>query len=145
MNTTVLAYLGDAVYEVYVREMVIQTGQIHADRLHYASVKYVRAEAQAKAVKAMFDELTEPEQGLVKRARNKKITSRPKNVDPRVYKWATAHEALIGYLHLTGQKERLEEILKRTIELMGDGETGSRTAKKGADHGGTDHSAEETS
>lgn len=118
MNTTVLAYMGDAVYEVYIRKMVIETGQLHADRLHHSAVRYVCADGQAKAVKAMFEELTETEQRLVKRARNKKITSKPKNADPKIYKWATAHEALIGYLYLSGQNERMEQLLKRTVELI---------------------------
>lgn len=118
MNTTVLAYMGDAVYEVYVRKMVIETGQIHADRLHHSAVRYVRAQGQAKAVKAMLEELSETELTLVKRARNKKITSKPKNADPQIYKWATAHEALIGYLYLSEQTERMEDVIKRTVEII---------------------------
>lgn len=118
MNTTVLAYLGDAVYELYIRRMVIETGQIHADRLHHSSIKYVRAEGQAAAVKELMQELTDTEAALVKRARNKKITSKPKHADPRIYKWATAHEALMGYLYLSGQTERLEKLQRRTVELI---------------------------
>lgn len=115
MNTTALAFLGDAVYEMYVRARLVAAGQIHGDLLHRAAVKYVRAEGQAAAVKAMLEDLTEEEVGLVKRARNKKITSKPKNADPVVYKWATAFEALIGYLYLSGKKERMEEIIGKSF------------------------------
>lgn len=119
MNTTVLAYLGDAVYEVYVREAMVDSGQIHADRLHQGAIRYVRAEGQAAAIRRMFESLSEEEQVLVKRARNKKITSKPRNVDPRVYKWATAFEALMGYLHLSGQEERLRQLIGDTMEIIG--------------------------
>lgn len=115
-NTTVLAYVGDAVYELYIRRHVFALGEIHADRLHQAAVKYVRAEAQADAVKALTDDLTEDEVLLVKRARNKKITSKPKNADPVIYKWATAFEALIGYLYLSGNSQRLEEVIRKAID-----------------------------
>lgn len=117
--TTVLAYMGDAVYEVYIRKFVIETGRLHADKLHHAAVQYVRAQAQAKALKALWEELTEEERTLVKRARNKKISSKPQNADPVDYKWATACEALIGYLFLSGQNERMEEIIKRLINHIG--------------------------
>jgi len=118
MNTTVLAYMGDAVYEVFVREYVIASGQVHADKLHHSAVRYVRAEGQAKALKKMLEDLSETELALVKRARNKKITSKPKNADPITYKWATAFEALIGYLHLSGQKARRNEIMKQTVSII---------------------------
>jgi len=118
MNTTVLAFLGDSVYETYVRRYVMEKGQVNADILHRAAVRFVRADAQAYAMKAMMDELTEAEQNLVKRARNKKISTKPKNADPVVYKWATAFEALIGFLYLSQNQERMEEKILRTIELI---------------------------
>jgi len=111
LNTTALAYIGDAVYEVHVRNHVLQSGQVNADKLHQMAVKYVRAEGQAKALKAIFDELSEEEQNLVKRARNRKATSQPKNVDPVVYKLATAFEALIGYHYMADNQSRLNEII----------------------------------
>lgn len=118
MNTTVLAFLGDTVYETYVRRHVIEKGQVNADLLHRAAVGFVRADAQAYALKAMMDELTEEEQSLVKRARNKKISTKPKNADPVIYKWATAFEALIGFLYLSHHQERMEEIILRSIERI---------------------------
>ncbi len=118
MNTTVLAFLGDAVYETYIRRHVIKKGQVNADLLHRAAVRFVRADAQAYALKAMMDELSEEEQNLVKRARNKKISTKPKNADPVDYKWATAFEALIGFLYLSQNHDRMEERIGRTIELI---------------------------
>ena len=118
MNTTVLAFLGDSVYETYVRKHVIEKGQVNADLLHRAAVRFVRADAQAYAMKAMMDELTEEEQNLVKRARNKKISTKPKNADPVVYKWATALEALVGFLYLSQNHDRMEDRILRTIELI---------------------------
>jgi ribonuclease-3 family protein len=118
MNTTVLAFLGDTVYETYVRRHVIEKGQVNADLLHRSAVRFVRADAQASALKAMMDKLSEEEQNLVKRARNKKISTKPKNADPVAYKWATAFEALVGYLYLSQEHSRLEEIVTEAIELI---------------------------
>ena len=122
MNPTVLAYLGDAVYELFVRQTMVDSGQIHADKLHHGAVRYVRAEGQALAMKKMFEHLTEEEQVLVKRARNKKITSKPRNVEIHAYKWATAFEALMGYLHLSGQQDRMNELMRSAIRLISEAE-----------------------
>ncbi|MEG1584568.1 MAG: ribonuclease III domain-containing protein [Anaerovorax sp.] len=129
-NSTVLAYIGDAVYEVYVREQIMNGGEIHADKMHSSAIKYVRAEGQAMALKKMFHQLSDKEQALVKRARNKKITSKPKNADPILYKWATGLEALIGYLHLSGQKERMEEIIIEIMKMIDGEENGRKTEEK---------------
>ncbi len=118
INTTALAYLGDAVYEVAVRKFIMETGQYHADRLHQIAVKFVRAEGQALAIKALMKELTEEEQALVRRARNRKITSKPKHADPVTYKLATAFEALMGYLYLSEQEERLDWLINRAITVI---------------------------
>jgi ribonuclease-3 family protein len=118
MNTTVLAFLGDSVYETYVRSHVIAAGQVNADLLHKAAVRFVRADAQASALKELMGELTEDEQGLVKRARNKKISTKPKNADPVVYKWATAFEALIGFLYLSEDYDRMDEIIRKAIGIV---------------------------
>ncbi|MGI6733791.1 MAG: Mini-ribonuclease 3 [Anaerovoracaceae bacterium] len=118
MNTTALAFLGDAVFETYVRNHLIQTMQGDADRLHRAAVKFVKAEAQAHAIKQLLSGLTEDELGLVKRARNKRISTKPKNADPVDYKWATAFEALVGYLYLSGNSGRMEEIIQAAMESV---------------------------
>lgn len=118
MNTTVLAYLGDAVYEVYVRKHVIDTGQVHANRLHTSAVRYVKAAAQARIIREVFDELPEAQQALVKRARNKKSATKAKNADPIDYKWATAFEALVGYLYLEERTEELDALFIRAKDII---------------------------
>lgn len=137
INTTALAYIGDAVYEIYVREHVL--GQdlrgmdknfgAHVDALHKRAIRYVRADGQAKAVKAMLNEgfLGDEEAALVRRARNHKTASKPKNADAMDYKYATAFEALIGFWHLLAQtggddgadaKQRMEEIIFKAFEKI---------------------------
>lgn len=123
INTTALAYMGDAVYEQAVREHILKKGLYHANNLHKSAVKYVKAQAQAVVIKTIFDELTEAEQSLVKRARNRKYTSRSRNTDPVTYKWATAFEALVGYLYLEESSdsiERLRWVIERAIEIIGE-------------------------
>lgn len=125
INTTALAYMGDAVYEVYVRKYVMETGQVNADKLHAMAVPFVRAAGQAFAVKKLMNEfLTEEEISLTKRARNHKTASKPKNANPIEYKLATAFEALIGYLYLDGQTDRLEEVIYKAIDIIK--ETGAK-------------------
>ena len=123
LNTTALAFLGDAVYEVRVRERVIKSGQTNADVLHGMAVQYVNAKAQAKTLKMIRNELSEDERDLVRRARNRKPGTKPKNVGFVEYKQATAFEALIGHLYLARDEERLNEILNLAFEanLNGDG------------------------
>lgn len=118
MNTTALAFIGDSVYEIYVRKHVLDRGLVNADILHREAVKFVRADAQAAALKLLMDELPEQELSLVKRARNKKSATKPKNADPVDYKLATAFEALVGFLYLSQNHVRMEEIIYRTIDLI---------------------------
>lgn len=121
INTTALAYLGDAVYEVYVREASIRKNSANVDALHHANVRYVRAEGQELAIRSLMEELTAEEQSIVRRARNHKITSKPKNASPIAYKMATAFEALVGYLYLTEQKDRMEEIIRKAMDIIDKG------------------------
>ena len=125
INTTALAYMGDAVYEVYVRRHVMESGHVHVDRLHAMAVPFVKAEGQARAVKYLMENgLTDEEQTLARRARNHKIASKAKNASPMDYKWATAFEALIGYLYLKGDGERMAEIISMAIHHIE--ETGAK-------------------
>ena len=117
LNIDALAYMGDAVYEQYIREGLLSGGIQQANSLHRAATKYVKAQAQAQAVRGMFDELTEEEQRLVKRARNHKFKSKAKNADPVTYKWATGFEAFVGYLYLAGEEERLSWVMNRAVEI----------------------------
>ncbi len=118
VNTSVFAYIGDAVYETYVRKYVFEKGILRPDRLNTASIAYVRAEAQAKAYEKLMPELTEDEASVARRAKNHKITSMPKNVDPMIYKKATAFEALLGYLELKDEPLRVKEIVFRAFEII---------------------------
>ncbi|MDO4176952.1 MAG: ribonuclease III domain-containing protein [Bacillota bacterium] len=127
LNSEALAYMGDAVYEQFVRERLLAEGLAKVNNLHRAATKYVKAPAQAKAIKTMMavgtgkgtePELSEDEQRLVKRARNHRFNSKAKNADPVTYKWATAFEALVGYLYLSGEKKRLMQIMNRAVEII---------------------------
>ena len=119
INTTALAFLGDAVYEVYVRKYVMETGQQNADALHKMAIKYVCANGQAKAVKSMMNDfLTEEEVRLVKRARNRKSISRTRSADAVSYKLATAFEALLGYLQLNEDYERAEQVMEEAVRRI---------------------------
>lgn len=115
LNTEALAYMGDAVYELFVRKNLIEAGISRGNNLHKAATKHVKAAAQAQAVKSMFDELSEGEQRLVKRARNRRYNSKAKNADPITYKWATAFEALVGYLYMAGDYERLYWVMEKAL------------------------------
>lgn len=117
LNPEALAYAGDAVYELFIREMLLESGTARVTNLHRRATGYVRAQAQAKAIKGIFAELTETEQALVKRARNHRFHSKAKNADPVTYKWATAFEALIGYLYLSEERERMIYIMKKAVEI----------------------------
>lgn len=119
INTTALAYMGDAVYEQAVREHILRRGSYNVHNLHNLATCFVKASAQADVIKKMFDELTESEQSLVKRARNRKYTTKAKNADPVTYKWATAFEALVGYLYLAEDEERLAWVMGRAIDIIG--------------------------
>ena len=119
INTTALAFLGDAVYEIYARKYVMDSGQQNADRLHKAAIKYVCAAGQAKAVKSlMADFLSVEEVGLIKRARNRKTASKARSADAVTYKLATAFEALMGFLYLDGQSQRLEEVVLEALKRI---------------------------
>ena len=115
LNTTALAFIGDAVYEVFIRKHILQSVSVNADVMHRAAVKYVSAKAQAKILKKIYGMLSEEEQNLIKRARNHKITTKPKNADPITYKYATAFEALIGYHYMAENYGRMEEILNFAV------------------------------
>ena len=104
-----LAYLGDTLYDLYVRRRLVVAGGRMKD-LHRAAVSQVCASAQSKALARVENMLTEEEQGVVRRARNARQTP-PKNADPGDYHRATAFEALLGYLYLMRREERLHEIL----------------------------------
>lgn len=113
VNVLVLAYLGDTIYENYVRKFLINSGIANVNDLQKKAIFYVSAKSQASFLQNMLDKkfLTEEEINVVRRARNYKTTSHPKSCDIITYKYATGLEALIGYLDLNNQKERIDEIM----------------------------------
>lgn len=113
INVLVLAYLGDTIYENYVRKYLINKGIANVNDLQKEAVNYVSAKSQSMYLKKMMDGnfLSDEELDVVKRARNYKTTSHPKNCDIITYKYATGLEALIGYLNLKENIERIDEIM----------------------------------
>ena len=113
INVLVLAYLGDTIYEDYVRKYLIHKGIGNVNDLQTASVEYVSAKAQAKFLINLIDQdfFSDEEISVIKRARNYKSNSHPKNCDIVTYKYATGLEALIGYLELLNKKTRIDEIM----------------------------------
>jgi len=113
INPLVLAFLGDAIYEVYIRKYLINLGICNVNDLQTKSIDYVSAKSQAGILKRMLDNnfFTEEEIDVIKRARNSKSRSHPKSCDIVTYKHATAFEALIGYLFLLNEEDRIQEIM----------------------------------
>ena len=113
INVLVLAYLGDSIYENYVRNYLIKSGIGNVNDLQKEAIKYVSATNQAKFLQEMLDKnfFSNEEIDVIKRARNYKTTSHPKSCDIITYKYATGLEALIGYLDLSKNKERIDEIM----------------------------------
>lgn len=118
INVLVLAYLGDTIYENYIRRFLINSGIGNVNDLQKNATNYVSAVNQAKFLTEMMEAnfLLEEELDVVRRARNYKTTSHPKSCDIITYKYATGLEALIGYLDLKNNKERIEEIMKFILE-----------------------------
>ena len=111
MSPLTWAYIGDCVYELYVREELINKTNLKPHKLHIEAIKYVKAKKQADILKEILPKLTEEEQDIVRRGRNSENHHLPKNASVQEYMHATAFEALIGYLYLTKKDERLKEIL----------------------------------
>lgn len=122
-----LAYLGDAVYEIVIRTMLVEQSIMHVSELNKAAVALVRAGAQKDIFKAIETELTEDELSAFRRGRNVKSNSCAKNASVTDYRIATGFEAMVGYLYLTGKTERI-------IELVGIGL--GRVKKNGAMYDG---------
>ena len=118
INSLVLAYLGDTIYEYYVRIYLIKKGIANVNALQTESIKYSSAKAQAEILKRLMDNnfFSDEELEIIKRARNHKSVSHPKNCDIVTYRHATGLEALIGYLKLEEKEERIKEIMKNILE-----------------------------
>ena len=116
ISPLVWAYIGDSVYEQYVRNYLVTNTKYKPHKLHIESIKYVKASAQCEALKKIEEKLTDEEKDIVRRGRNTQNHHVAKNSNVIEYAYATAFEALIGYLYLSKQDERLEEILKSCID-----------------------------
>jgi ribonuclease-3 family protein len=112
-----LAYLGDAVYDLYVRQYVLSRPSRRPNQMHREATRFVSAKAQAKAVRIIDGELTEEERDMLRRGRNAKSHAPPKNTDVLDYRHSTGFECLIGYLYLARRYERLEQLMHLTLGL----------------------------
>ena len=115
MSPLTWAYVGDCVYELYIRTKLVDTTKLKPHELHIKSVKYVKAKSQAETLKNLETILTEEEKEIVRRGRNTQTHHIAKNASMQDYMYATAFEALIGYLYLTKQDDRVSEIMKMEI------------------------------
>lgn len=120
MKSLALAYMGDAVYEVYVREYLIETGQVKPHQLHQRSIKFVSAKGQTAVLFSWLEKglLSEEEERIVARGRNAKSGSIPKNTSVQTYRYSTAFEALIGYHYLDRNEERLKELMQAAVTFI---------------------------
>ncbi|QVK18027.1 ribonuclease III [Mycoplasmatota bacterium] len=120
LNGVSLAYIGDAYYDLWIRQYLINKGYTKVNDLHKLATKYVSATAQAKIINHLMKnkDLLEEEIEIVKRGRNAKINHKKHNVDILTYKHSTSFESLIGYLYLMEKKERLNKIILFAIELV---------------------------
>lgn len=123
LKSLALAYMGDAVYEVKVREYLIRSGQVKPNNLHKKAITFVSANGQAKVILNWLESkvLTNEEERIVARGRNAKSGTIPKNTTVQTYRYSTAFEALIGYHHLQKNEERLEELLEKAIIFIEEG------------------------
>ena len=116
MSPLTWAYIGDSVYELYIRTYLINKTRLKPHKLHIEAIKYVKARAQAEILKKLDDILNQEEQEIVRRGRNTQTHHIAKNASMQEYMYSTAFEALIGYLYLTGQEERLVTILEAILD-----------------------------
>lgn len=122
MSPLQLAYLGDAVFELLVRTAILSR-DVSVNKLHKEATKYVKANAQAESVLKLEGLLTDEEKSFIRRGRNAKINSSPKNVDLKDYKYATGFECLMGYLYLSGNNDRLIEIFEYVYHSEKEGDS----------------------
>ena len=116
-STASLAYLGDCVLELCVREHLVRSGLSSSSSLNREALNYVRASAQAEAMKRLLDVLSEEEAAVFRRGRNVGHTNTPKSATVAEYRSATGMEALFGWLHLAGRQERIRELFALAYEI----------------------------
>ncbi|HEY8889256.1 MAG TPA: ribonuclease III domain-containing protein [Clostridium sp.] len=122
LNPLVLALIGDAIYEVFIRSYLIEKNRdMNVHKIHVKAVEYVKAHAQSEYMKLLIEDLNEEELSIFKRGRNSKSGTTPKNGDLNEYKWATGFEALVGFLYLSEKNERLNQIFEKVTKInLGD-------------------------
>lgn len=120
LNGLALAYIGDAIYEVYIRDHLVAIGNTRPNQLHRLATSYVSAKAQAFLIQKMLDEqiLQKDEDTYYRRGRNSKSHTSAKNTDVKTYRMSTGFESLMGYLHLSKQTQRLEELVRWCIKKI---------------------------
>lgn len=120
INPQSLAFVGDAVYSLFIRTHFCLVSNARSRSLHKFSTDFVKASAQSKALDDIYDSLSEDEMAVAKRARNTKVNTMSKNAKMIEYKKSTAFEALLGYLYLLGKNERLNYILNLSVKNFGE-------------------------
>ncbi|MDE7186165.1 MAG: ribonuclease III [Lachnospiraceae bacterium] len=114
-----LAYIGDAIYDLVIRTIVVERGNSSANKLHRKAVSYVNARVQARMIDALESELTQEEETVYHRGRNAKSYTAAKNATVIEYRKATGLEALCGYLYLQGRQERMLYLIREAISRIG--------------------------
>ena len=118
LNPLQLALIGDGAYELFIRDYIISNNtELSAHKIHREAINYVKAKSQSDIMHGIEDLLTEEESYIYKRGRNAKSATVPKNADVRDYRMATGLEALVGYLYLINDIERLEFVFNKSIEI----------------------------
>lgn len=121
LNPLQLAIIGDAIYEIYIRNYVLSKHEGYSvNKIHKSAISYVKAKAQSTIMHGIEEELQEEESYIFKRGRNAKSQTVPKNADVRDYRMATGFEALVGYLYLIGETERLSYIFEKSVKIIDD-------------------------
>lgn len=114
-----LAYIGDGIYEIVIRTIIVDQANRQVNKIHKASADLVKAQTQAQLIHLIMDKLTEEEVAIYKRGRNAKAITRAKNASMSDYRTATGFEALMGWLYLTNQSDRMMELIKEALDLFG--------------------------
>lgn len=120
MKSLALAYIGDAVYELHIRNHLLRSGYVKPDHLHQQAITFVSGKSQAAVVQHWIQAnyLTDEEERVVKRGRNSKSGSVPKNTSVQIYRYSTGFEALIGYHYLLNHEERLQQLLRNATKYV---------------------------
>ena len=116
MSPLVWAYVGDCIFELYIRIYLVDNTKLKPHQLHVKAIKYVKAKAQSEFLKNIFDDLNDDEKNIIRRARNTENHHVPKNSNIQEYRYATAFESLIGYLYLNKNYKRVKEIIEKIID-----------------------------